>query len=281
MQYTNKLNLPQPIVDAVKYDGHRRGDYSITELGRDPKELWLTRRHDDEIVVDVADRLWALMGSAIHFILEKADSGNTLIEEYLKTELNKITVTGRPDLMADGVISDYKFTSVWTLIFKSQIESWTKQLNGYAYLYHTYGFKVKSLEIIVLLRDWSKTKAKFDPDYPQLQIQKVPIELWTTEKQKIYLMSQTTLMEKWKDVPDKEIPICSEKNRWHKEDKFAVMKAGNKKASKVCSSETEAQKIIAGKEDKEKHTIEFRQGEDTKCLNYCDACTFCNHYKTM
>ena len=87
-KYMNKLNLPQPIVDAVKYDGHRKGDYSITELPKSPKELWLTRRHDDEIVVDVSDRLWVLMGNAIHSVLEKSKTDNVLKEEFLNTILN-------------------------------------------------------------------------------------------------------------------------------------------------------------------------------------------------
>jgi len=81
-------------------------------------------------------------------------------------------------------------------------------------------------------------------------------------------------MEKWKDVPDNDIEICSPENRFHKDDKWALKKKGNKRASKICNSEEEAKNLLQDGQE-----IEFRPGEDTKCLYYCDCKNHCNHYK--
>ena len=65
-----------------------------------------------------------------------------------------------------GKIIDYKTTSAWTTVFQSQIKEWTEQLNCYAYLYRTQGFSVDKLEIIAIYRDWSRTNALKDKNYP-------------------------------------------------------------------------------------------------------------------
>lgn len=56
---TNKLNLPQPFVDAATSD-HRYtvGRYSVTEVLGGTCEAILKRRHENEIEDDVADRVY-------------------------------------------------------------------------------------------------------------------------------------------------------------------------------------------------------------------------------
>jgi len=58
MNYTNELNLPEPLVDAVKsnhaYKEHR---YSVTEVLGGTCEAILKRRHDGEITEDVSQRI--------------------------------------------------------------------------------------------------------------------------------------------------------------------------------------------------------------------------------
>jgi hypothetical protein len=81
--FTNKHNLPESFVRAVKVDRHiTRGDISVTTLIDAPQIRQLKRKYD--VVEDVSDRVWALMGTAVHHVLELADVANhsarTLIE---------------------------------------------------------------------------------------------------------------------------------------------------------------------------------------------------------
>ena len=70
--FTNRYNLPDSIVNAVKIDRHvTRGDISVTTLIDAPQIRMLRRKHDT--TEDVSERTWALFGTAIHHILELGD----------------------------------------------------------------------------------------------------------------------------------------------------------------------------------------------------------------
>ena len=68
--------MPEQIVNAVKRDDYNNnGTYSATTLLKDPKEIILYERHKDEICEDVSERIYSLLGTSVHYILEKADEG--------------------------------------------------------------------------------------------------------------------------------------------------------------------------------------------------------------
>lgn len=81
---TNKYNLPKTIVDACKNDGHRvAGDISVTQLIDGPQVRLLKMKHNYE--VDVAETLWALMGTALHNILERANISSVRKRAFILT----------------------------------------------------------------------------------------------------------------------------------------------------------------------------------------------------
>lgn len=66
--------------------------------------------------------------------------------------------------------------------------------------------------------------------------------------------------------------MCTDEERWHKPDKWAVKKPGNKRALKLHDTR-EAAMAHAGTTLE----VEYRPGEDTKCLKYCSVAQFCDH----
>lgn len=98
---TNKNGLPQPIVDALAYDTHRiHGDISVTQLIDAPQVRVLKMKHSRELESDVSEMLWALLGTAVHHILERSHIKDkkrqafltvleTLKEESMKYESEK------------------------------------------------------------------------------------------------------------------------------------------------------------------------------------------------
>ena len=276
MKVTNKKGLPQALVDAVQRS-HRGEAYTASSLTKTARQYWLTRRH--EITRDVSDLIWQIFGTAVHSILEKADNENRLTEEYLSKDFNGKKLSGICDVYDNGIIQDWKTTSVWAYIFMddAKMADYESQLNTYAYLYRSHGFPVNELQIVMLFRDWQASKAKYDSEYPQSQVEVVPVKLWSESKQLGYIVGSISYYESFRDVPDNDLPFCTPEQRWAKPGKWAVMKKGRKSAIKLHSDEIEAHEhadnLGTG------HYVEERPGEQWKRCEYCDAREFCNQYK--
>lgn len=276
MKLTNKANLPEAIVKAIRNDGYTKGgaDFSVTELLKPPRQRALTIKHKDEITEDVQDRLWALYGQVAHGILERANM-NDLSEVRFFGDFDGVTVSGQIDTLAivDGVLSDFKFTTSWS--FKSNQAAkpeWTAQLNMQLELLRMNGKDAKSLQIIGLLRDWSQGQAKKDPNYPQCPIMILPIEVWPREKTQSFIRER---IKAHKDA-EKNLPLCSKEERWAQDDVWAVMKKGRKTAVKLYGSEIEAR---AHAESDSSLYVVFRPGKSNRCEGYCSAAPFCDQYK--
>lgn len=279
MKYTNKHSLPDVIFDVVtkkRYDN--KGTLSATTLIQSPKISLLTKRHWDELEQDISDNIWMLFGSAVHNIFEKdVKEGET--EKRLYTELKGKKISGMFDLLHNDILTDYKVPSVWSIIFNNN--KWTEQLNIYKYLCEMNGIKVKKMQVIAILRDWQKSRAEKDADYPQLPI--VVKEIFPYENTEEFV---TRLVERYNEadkLADDDIPVCSEKDRWTTENVYAVYKNKNKTATKLCKTMEEADKFIVNmkKQYKDDFRIELRKGIDKRCEKYCGVNKFCNYYKGL
>lgn len=95
--YTNKHNLPESYVNAVKVDKHRvYGDISVTQLIDSPQIRVLRRQHDE--VVDVKDMLWALFGTALHSVLERSEQDSVDARTLLQAK-EVLVDTGDPEAL--------------------------------------------------------------------------------------------------------------------------------------------------------------------------------------
>ncbi len=66
---TNKYGISDAIVKACTIDNHVTiGDISVTQL-LDAPQIRMLRMHND-YEEDVTDRIWALMGTAVHYVME-------------------------------------------------------------------------------------------------------------------------------------------------------------------------------------------------------------------
>ena len=278
MKLTNKHGLPEAFVRASQGSIYRpSNNFSPSTLAKSPRQYWLYKRHWDELEEDVSNRVWAIMGTAVHTVLERGHGENELNEQYLKEPLNGFTISGVCDNYnaVTCTVSDYKVTSVWSIIYDKS-EEWEKQLNVYAWLYRKAGFEVDSLEVVALLRDWKKRQAKYDKKYPQSNVRKIKIKLWTDEQTENYLMERIASIMSEAVKPDDELTPCTMQEKWEDPTIYAVMKKGRKASLKNCYSMEEAEKVKAAKGA---DFIEVRKGEATNCLDYCPVSQFCNQFK--
>ena len=281
MKITNIHNLPDEIVKTITSNNYNKGlktDYSITELLKPPQIVMLEKRHHQELEEDVSEGVWMLMGNIAHKLLE--EQGKGISEERLYTTVLNNVISGQADLWYNEQITDYKVTSVWSVVYDSRKKDWENQLNMYAYLFRIHNFLVNKVQIVAILRDWNKNESLRNPDYPKIPIQVIPIDLWTIEKQVAYLNLRVGIMEANKSFADDKLSACTKEEMWEKETKWALMKEGQKRAVKLLLTEKEAneEKAYLNFATK-KHYVQERPGERTRCESYCSVNQFCHQYK--
>lgn len=278
MRITNKEGLPQPFVDAVTSDyQYKPKRYSATSVIKGIREAVLQHRHDDEVEQDASEMVWLLFGKAVHSILENAQGKPGQIQEQkLIIDMgNGYELSGIFDLYdpETQTVSDWKTASVWKAIF-NEWDDYHDQLAIYAWMLNQEGMPCTRGEIVAFFKDHSKTEAARRADYPQLPVKRIQYE-WTPEQLDEIgdrLAEHFDCLKYCETLPDDELPLCTEKERWHKADKWAVKKPGNKRALKLYD-DREAAMEHAG----DTLEIEYRPGEDTKCLKYCTVAQFCDH----
>lgn len=285
MKITNINNLPAPFVSAVEREyQYKDKQYSATQLLKGSCEAVLERRHHNEIESDVSDMIWLIFGTAVHSILENAE------EEAEQLKENKIVIDVDGGYKLSGIfdlydakekkVTDYKTATVWKVIYNDW-DDYRKQLLIYAYMLKKIGFECNKGEIIATLKDHSKSKAKYDTSYPQFPVHKVSFEFSDNDFKEIerFIKNKFNEIKLQEALSDDKLIPCTDVERWHKDDKYAVMKEGRKSALKVCSSKIEANEYIFSKNLDSKHYIEFREGQDTKCDDYCNVKQWCPFYK--
>lgn len=197
IKFSNMYGIQsQSLIDALINDDYDLKSkpsnvYSLTEVIAAPKEKVLWRRHEDEITIDVSDRLHTLLGSAKHYILEQSNKQNgRLSEERLYIDTTTGDVHTLPDpkkgesikeqLKAckwyseshyyvsckidvydhtQECLEDYKGSSV----YKAKREcdpTWEAQVNCGGYGMRMIGFLVNRVRVVLLPGDWSAAKRK-------------------------------------------------------------------------------------------------------------------------
>lgn len=288
MKITNHLNLPQPFVSAVESEYvPTPQQYSVTTVLNPSRYVILSRRHNSEVEQDVADMIWLLFGTAFHSILENSRAEEEqLQEQYLKQdlgmfdkELEGYKLSGKADLLdtKTNTMIDYKTTSVYKVMF-GDYEDWRKQLLMYAWLFKQQGYEVNKGQIVALMKDHSKSKAKFDRTYPQYPVKVIDFEFNDQD----FVDIEKEIIDKFKELKrceqlkDNELPMCSMEERWNDGNKYAVKKKGNKRAERVFDTKEQAEEYM---KEKEGYEIEERLGIDRRCEEYCSSCIYCPYWQ--
>jgi hypothetical protein len=270
LNITNRLGLPNAIVRAIQNDKYSPGDgdISVTSLIQPPQLKRLLRdHHPDE---DASDKIWALLGQAVHSILERHAEGHpdVEVEKRLYTMVEGWKVGGQFDEYERGVatLRDYKITTVYAADGKDE---WTQQLNMLRLLCIENGRPVEKMEIVAIFRDWQKNKAAHDKEYPDSQVKVIPIEVWPLDRTRGFMEGRVLLHQAQTPRP------CTDEERWTKPEKFAVMKVGRKAALKLFDSFNDAQAFIDKSSDKKLLDIQHRPKTHTRCEGYCAAAPIC------
>jgi|TARA_Y100000114_G_scaffold141475_1_gene147263 hypothetical protein len=299
MKITNKSNLPKVIERAVINDPYDSSgsNISTTRLIAPPRIRVLEMRNWDLIEDDVSNRIFSLLGQSVHHILERSKLKVDLAERRLFYKDDKITngwtLSGQFDLLSrQGDLTDFKVTSAWAALdaLTNGKDEWENQLNVLDFLCrknqktltrYKKEVKVKSLNIMAILRDWSKLKVMQSDNYPRKQVVMIPIRRWSEEEQENYVQARIKLHQDAEKAD--QLPLCTAKERWRKEDSYALMLDNRKTAKRVLPTREEMDKYM--KENKyvegQGCRVVFRAGEDVRCQHYCSVNQFCSHFMNV
>lgn len=278
MKIKNALNLPEPFVAACRSDIRELSDVrriSVTRLVDSPYLAALLREKWDEIEVDASEMVWSILGKAIHGVFQySSDEGAEL---KIEVEYDHDTViVGVIDHYDDGVVTDYKIVSAWSVIDGVKVE-WERQLNLYAWMLRRSGKPVERLQIVALYRDWSRAEAERDAltaagpggpaaRYPATAVEVKRVRLWSVEEAESYVAERVRLH---RTMPP---PPCTPEERWRRPTKWAVYrKPSDTRALRVLDTQEEADALasqVGG-------VVRRRDGDDVRCRSYCVVRDFC------
>ena len=299
MEYTNASNLPKAIERAVANDPYssKGSNISATRLIAPPRIRVLEMRNQDLIKEDVSDRIFSLLGQSVHHIIERSKQRIDLSERRLFYKDDKITngwtLSGSFDYLERlGRLIDFKVTSAWSVIsaLNEGKPDWENQLNVLDFLCRknqknltSYGkpIKVKSLNIMAILRDWSKLQVMKSDNYPRKQVIMIPIRRRTPKEQDEYVKARIKLHQDAER--SSKLPLCTAKERWRKEDSYALMVDGRKSAKRVLPTRKEMDQYLKanGYVEGVKCKVVQRPAQDTRCLDYCRVNEFCDYYNNV
>lgn len=272
MRVTNKHNLPEPVFNFLARDRYQAGDndISVTTLIKPPQIVFLEKEHSAELEVDAIDLVWSLVGSGVHTLLDAHTESGAINEERFYVTINGVKIGGQIDHYRDGVITDYKVTSAFSVAYNKTKPEWEEQLNCYAYILNENGLPIRELRICAILRDWDRNRAKREMDYPQAPIQIITLPVWDVARQ------LTFIERKLAEVYARPTRQCTPEEMWQSETRFACVKVGNKRATKVFDTEDEAMTFVATSSNK--MDIVKREGERKRCADYCSVSKYCSQW---
>ena len=289
MKYTNKHNLPEPIVRGIldhEYAGKNEVKFaSVTDLLKPPHQLNLIKKYWQCLEEDVSDKIWQSVGNGFHLLFEKYNehADETLTEERLSIDIDGHKITGGidiyyKDLDQKYVGADFKTTSTWKYR-NNDFKDFDLQVKCYAYMLQKMGYTVDKLQAWVLFRDWMASNVDKSANYPPSQLYIRDIKRLNEWDLVEWIKDRIEKIEKAKDD---YITDCEPDDRWQTDDIYAVMKGSNKRSLKNHIDIEEAEKHVYWlkmDDPKNAYTIQHRPAIRKRCEGYCLVNKYCESYK--
>lgn len=316
-QYSNQTNLPLPIAAWLAHDTYDReaAGLSATALMRPTRQIILAKRvPSGEGIIDISGMIKSRIGTAIHDAIESAwlsdklDStlsnlglsdkvikrilvnpesvpeGKPSIPVYLEKRSSRevlgVTVTGKFDFIADGRVHDFKTTSTFAYTSNNKDEDYILQGSIYRWLNPDI-ITDDIMSIIFIFNDWNKNRYLSSRDtYPPAQITSKDFVLLPEDTVQKYVESKINELIACENLPEPELPMCTDKELWRKEDTYKYYKnpAAEGRSTKNFDVYREAyQRFI---DDGSVGRIDLVKGGVQACL-YCPAFSLCSQKDAM
>jgi hypothetical protein len=258
-RYANVSAVPLSIAVFLATDNY---DYSsdpntisATSLIKPLRQIILGGRIPvDDAAVDLASMMPSRVGSAIHDAIERSWLNNYkeafkalgypqrvidkirinptevpdgIIPVYLERrahrQIGKWVISGKFDFVGEGRVEDFKTTSTYTAMNKTNDEKYILQGSIYRWLNPKLITQDK-MAIQFIFTDWSGAKAKADPAYPQQRFQEHILPLLPLAETENFIKNKLALHEKYHDAKEPDLPLCEDADLWRSDPVFKYYK---------------------------------------------------------
>ncbi len=286
---------------------------SATSLIKPLKQLILEQRVTiDDAVSDISSMIASSMGTAIHDSIESSwldhpedalkslgypesvwgniminpkmkdlishqEAGMKPIPIYMEQRSHKdiagYTISGKYDFVIEGRVEDFKTTSTYTYINKSNDEKYKLQGSIYKWLNQDI-ITEDTLAIQFIFTDWSAIKAKTDPKYPNSKILEYILPIMSVEETERYILNRLRDLDKYISADESDIPACSDEDLWRRPTVWKYYKnpASRTRSTKNFTNSMDANDRLAT--DGSVGTVVKVTGEVVAC-RYCPALNVC------
>lgn len=286
---------------------------SATTLMKPLRQMVLSKRVDPQTAdIDVEDFISRAMGKSLHDSIEKSwkfgyekslklmgypedvikqvhvnPSDETVLtvkdiipvylEQRMFRELDGWTIGGKYDMVAEGIVQDNKSTSAYSWLLGGKDDDYKIQMSLYRWLdagqalpkiYEDFG------QINFIFTDWQKVQAKSNPAYPQRRVEQKDIPLMSLRETEDWVRYKLSLIDKYQDKLEKDIPECTDDELWRSEPAFKYYADPTKtvRSTKNFDTLAEANLFLA---TKGKGIVKTVPGEPKRCA-YCEAFSICS-----
>lgn len=307
--YSNQTNLPTAIAVWLAHDTYDKAEagLSATSLLKPVRQVILAQRiPEGEGITDVSGLIKSRIGTAIHDAIErawlseyledtlkslgasdKAVSRVTVNPEtvnrpcypiYLELRSSKevlgVKVTGKFDFIENGKLIDFKTTSTFAYTSGNKDEDYIMQGSIYRWL-NPEIITDEFMDICFIFTDWQKNRYLSDPrNYPSSQIISRSFKLHSAAFVQSYVEERVRTLIRLQDVPEKDLPLCTDKELWRKPDTFKYYKNPQKQTKSTANFDNLNDANRRFLEDGAVGLVKTVKGGVSACL-YCSAFTLC------
>lgn len=304
MRLTNNTGISLPLAvwlasDNYDFNANRKA-ISATSLLKPVRQLLLRERLTEKTseTPDVSEFIASRLGHSIHDGIERAwtqqyrsslkklgypdhlidavqinpttpVAGTIPVYLELRTEREFMgyIISGKFDMVLEGQLNDFKSTSVWSYIKGSKDEDYRLQGSIYKWLNPD---KITGNQIIInfIFTDWQGMMAKTTKGYPQQRVLNYPVDLMSLQETENWIRRKIQELEAAADLPEAELPRCTDKDLWRSDDKFKFF-------SNPAKTDGRATKNFDTQADANAHAAKLGKGVVIKVPGQVKACGYC------
>ena len=313
--YTNNSNIHLCLAVWLARDSY---DYnpdpmvvSATRLIRPLRQIILGSRNQNKPTneTDIASFIASRMGTALHDSVERAWNEETedsllklgypedvinkmainpdkhdpnKINIYLENrdhrKLGDYTISGKYDFVSEGQVQDIKSTGTYGYM-KGDTNNYILQGSIYRWISPEI-ITEDSMLIHYIFTNWSKLEAMKNREYPQTRVLSITLPLMSLTDTQNYITKKLADVEKYKNSPDRDIPLCTKKDLWMDDPIWAYYKnpANTERSTKNFTSVDEANLRLI----KDGNVgIVVKRNAKAKACNWCPALGNCQQAQNL
>lgn len=315
MQITNYSGISLPLAvwlasEGYDFDPGQSRSISATSLLKPVRQILLNERltEKDKVLPDLTDYIASKLGHTIHDGIEKAWTSDyrssmrklgypekliqqivinpnevkegmlpVYIEQRHQREILGYQISGKFDMILEGEVHDFKSTSVFALK-GTKDDDYRLQGSIYRWINPE---KVTADHMVIhfIFTDWQAFKARQDPNYPQSRLYDHRIELLSLEETEAWIKAKLKALETAADLPEAEIPFCTDKELWRSDPVFKYYSdpaKANQAGSRATKNFDTMQEARAYQASKGGRGVIITNPGQVKACSYCRAFPICS-----